>query len=159
MYIRPVGETEAAALMRAKDYTGAKAAYEAALKQRPNSGFGLYGLARVKEAQGDAAGAREAYVAFLKAWASADAGFAGGVARQAGSVGREPGGAVRACGTKRRVCGNSPRTLAGRLLFGYFNLMWAEFFAVILKRVTGYFLSGHGRISAMATRDRSKFFG
>jgi tetratricopeptide (TPR) repeat protein len=73
MYIRPVGETEAAALMRAKDYAGAKAAYEAALKERPNSGFALYGLAQVKEAQGDKAGAREAYAAFLKAWANADA--------------------------------------------------------------------------------------
>ncbi len=73
MYIRPVGETEAAVLMRTKDYAGAKAAYEEALKERPNSGFGLYGLAQVKEAQGDAAGARDAYAAFLKAWANADA--------------------------------------------------------------------------------------
>ena len=73
MYIRPVGETEGAVLLKAKDYTGAKAAYEEALSERPNSGFGLYGLARVKEAQGDAAGAREAYAAFLKAWANADA--------------------------------------------------------------------------------------
>lgn len=72
MYIRPVGETEAVVLMRAKDYAGAKAAYEEALKERPNSGFGLYGLAQVKEVQGDAAGAREAYAAFLKAWANAD---------------------------------------------------------------------------------------
>lgn len=75
MYIRPVGETEAAALLKAKDYEGAKSAYEAALKERPNSGFGLYGLARVKELSGDAAGAREAYGAFLKAWPAADAGL------------------------------------------------------------------------------------
>jgi len=73
MYIRPVGETEAAALLTVKDYEGAKAAYEAALKERPNSGFSLYGLARVKELSGDAAGAREAYGAFLKAWPAADA--------------------------------------------------------------------------------------
>jgi len=71
-YIRPVGENEAAVLMRAKDYAGAKAAYEAALKERPNSGFGLYGLARVAEMQGDAATAREEYAGFLKAWAAAD---------------------------------------------------------------------------------------
>jgi tetratricopeptide (TPR) repeat protein len=71
-YIRPVGENEAAALLRAKDYAGAKAAYESALAERPNSGFGLYGLARVQELQGDAAGARESYQAFLKAWPSAD---------------------------------------------------------------------------------------
>jgi tetratricopeptide (TPR) repeat protein len=72
MYIRPVGETEAAALLKAKDYAGAQSSYEIALAERPNSGFGLYGLARVKELQGDLGGAREAYVAFLKAWAHAD---------------------------------------------------------------------------------------
>jgi tetratricopeptide (TPR) repeat protein len=71
-YIRPVGENEAAVLMRAKDYAGAKDAYEAALKERPNSGFGLYGLARVAEMKGDWAGAREGYAAFLKAWTTAD---------------------------------------------------------------------------------------
>jgi tetratricopeptide (TPR) repeat protein len=74
-YIRPVGETEAAALIAAKDYAGAKTAYEAALKERPNSGFGLYGLARVRELSGDAAGARDEYLAFLKAWPAADAGL------------------------------------------------------------------------------------
>jgi tetratricopeptide (TPR) repeat protein len=75
MYIRPVGETEAAALLGAKDFAAAKAAYEAALAERPNSGFGLYGLARVKELSGDAAGARGGYEAFLKAWPAADAGL------------------------------------------------------------------------------------
>jgi tetratricopeptide (TPR) repeat protein len=70
-YVRPVGETEGAALIAAKDYAGAKTAYEAALVERPNSGFGLYGLALVKEKMGDA-GAREAYQAFLKAWSNAD---------------------------------------------------------------------------------------
>ena len=76
MYIRPVGETQAAALLKAKDYAGAKSAYESALAERPNSGFALYGLARVKEMQGDKAGAHEAYAAFLKAWAHADAELA-----------------------------------------------------------------------------------
>jgi Flp pilus assembly protein TadD len=71
-YIRPVGENEASALIRAKDYAGAKVAYEAALVERPNSGFGLYGLAYVKELSGDEAGAREAYAAFLDAWPTAD---------------------------------------------------------------------------------------
>lgn len=71
-YIRPVAETEAAALLKAKDYKGAEEAYRAALVERPNSGFGLYGLALVKESSGDAAGAREAYQAFLKAWPRAD---------------------------------------------------------------------------------------
>jgi tetratricopeptide (TPR) repeat protein len=73
MYIRPVGETEAAALVKAKDYAGAMAAYELALKERPRSGFGLFGIARVKELSGDAAGARAGYQSFLKAWPAADA--------------------------------------------------------------------------------------
>ncbi|MGA8089364.1 MAG: hypothetical protein WCA10_18975 [Terracidiphilus sp.] len=72
-YIRPVAETEAEALLKAKDYKDAEAAYQAALVERPNSGFGLYGLAMVKEASGDAAGARAAYETFLKAWPRADA--------------------------------------------------------------------------------------
>src|SRR5579872_1591830 len=72
-YIRPVGENEAISLIRAKDYAGARAAYEDALKERPNSGFALYGLARVRELSGDSAGARQAYADFLKAWSAADA--------------------------------------------------------------------------------------
>jgi tetratricopeptide (TPR) repeat protein len=74
-YIRPVAETEALALIKAKDYAGAKTAYEAALVERPNSGFELYGLAHVAELQGDLAGAKVQYAAFLKAWPSADAGL------------------------------------------------------------------------------------
>jgi tetratricopeptide (TPR) repeat protein len=71
-YIRPVSENEAVALIRAKDYPGAKIAYEDALRERPNSGFALYGLAHVRELSGDAAGARSGYEAFLKAWSAAD---------------------------------------------------------------------------------------
>jgi tetratricopeptide (TPR) repeat protein len=76
LYIRPVAETEAVALLKAKDYAGAKAAYEAALVERPDSGFELYGLARVMELSGDASGARAGYQNFLKAWPAADAGLA-----------------------------------------------------------------------------------
>jgi tetratricopeptide (TPR) repeat protein len=72
-YIRPVAETEAAALLKARKYKDARIAYEAALVERPNSGFGLYGLAMVKETSGDATGAREAFATFLKAWPKADA--------------------------------------------------------------------------------------
>ena len=64
IYVRPVEETEAAALLRAEDYPGARTAYDAALVERPRSGFGLYGLARTKELQGDSAGARAGYAAF-----------------------------------------------------------------------------------------------
>jgi tetratricopeptide (TPR) repeat protein len=72
-YIRPVAESEAAALLKARDYKDAQMAYQAALLERPNSGFELYGLALVKESAGDAAGAKEAYATFLKAWPKADA--------------------------------------------------------------------------------------
>ncbi len=71
-YIRPVAETEAEALLRAKDYAGARAAYEDALKERPQSGFELYGIAHADELAGNAAQARSEYAAFLKAWPSAD---------------------------------------------------------------------------------------
>jgi tetratricopeptide (TPR) repeat protein len=71
-YIRPVGETEAAILLQVKDYAGARLAYEAALVERPDSGFGLYGLARVKELSGDMGGAMVGYQTFLQAWPSAD---------------------------------------------------------------------------------------
>jgi tetratricopeptide (TPR) repeat protein len=72
-YIRPVAETEAEALLRAKDYAGARAAYEAALTERPQSGFELYGIANADELAGNTAQARTEYAAFLKSWPSADA--------------------------------------------------------------------------------------
>jgi tetratricopeptide (TPR) repeat protein len=74
-YIRPVAETEAAALLRAKDYAGAKKAYQEALIERPNSGFELYGIARADELAGQMQNAKTEYSAFLKAWPSADPGL------------------------------------------------------------------------------------
>jgi tetratricopeptide (TPR) repeat protein len=71
-YIRPVAETEAEALLRAKDYVGAKAAFQKALDERPNSGFELYGIARADELAGNSTLAQFEYQAFLKAWPSAD---------------------------------------------------------------------------------------
>ncbi len=73
LYIRPVAETEAEALLRAKDYAGAREAYQAALAERPQSGFELYGIARADELAGNAAAAQAEYRVFLKAWPSADA--------------------------------------------------------------------------------------
>jgi tetratricopeptide (TPR) repeat protein len=72
-YIRPVGEAEGFALLQAGDFAGAHRAYAAALAERPNSGFGLYGVARSSEAAGDAATAKVEYATFLKAWKDADA--------------------------------------------------------------------------------------
>ncbi|MEO6806003.1 MAG: hypothetical protein ABI286_08125 [Edaphobacter sp.] len=74
-YIRPVGETEGLALLRAKDYAGAHKSYAAALVERPNSGFPLYGMARSSELAGDATTARAEYAKFVEAWKSSDPGI------------------------------------------------------------------------------------
>jgi tetratricopeptide (TPR) repeat protein len=71
-YIRPVGETEAAAFMAASDWTGAKAAYKDALVERPRSGFPLYGIALASEQAGDITAATTEYTEFLATWKSAD---------------------------------------------------------------------------------------
>jgi len=67
-YIRPVGEAEGSALMRAGDYSDAHKAYEAALVERPRSGFPLFGMARSSEAAGDEATAAKEYAEFAEAW-------------------------------------------------------------------------------------------
>jgi hypothetical protein len=72
-YVRPVGETEAAAYMAASDWAAAKAAYQEALVERPRSGFPLYGIAAASEKAGDAPSATTEYTEFLAAWKSADA--------------------------------------------------------------------------------------
>ena len=71
-YIRPVGEAEGAALMRAGDYSDAHKAYAAALVERPRSGFPLFGLARSSEAAGDEAMAAKEYSEFTDAWKEAN---------------------------------------------------------------------------------------
>jgi tetratricopeptide (TPR) repeat protein len=71
-YIRPVGETEAAAFLAASAWTDAKTAYKDALVERPRSGFPLFGIALSSEHAGDATAASKEYAAFLAAWKSAD---------------------------------------------------------------------------------------
>jgi tetratricopeptide (TPR) repeat protein len=71
-YVRPVGETEAAAFMAASDWSGAKSAYKEALVERPRSGFPLYGIAMASEQAADIAAATAGYADFLAAWKSAD---------------------------------------------------------------------------------------
>jgi tetratricopeptide (TPR) repeat protein len=71
-YIRPVGETEGAAKLATGDWAGAKAAYEQALKERPRSGFALYGIALSSERSGNVAASRNEYADFLTAWKNAD---------------------------------------------------------------------------------------
>jgi hypothetical protein len=72
-YIRPVAETEAAALLTGEDWAGAKAAYQKSLVERPLSGFALYGSALSTELGGDAKVAAVEYTKFLTAWKNADA--------------------------------------------------------------------------------------
>jgi len=72
LYIRPVGETEAAALFAAGDFADAKAAYRQALIERPRSGFPLYGIALCSERMGDFQAAAKEYSDFLDAWRDAD---------------------------------------------------------------------------------------
>jgi tetratricopeptide (TPR) repeat protein len=71
-YIRPVGETAGFVLLQAGDFAGAHEAYAAALKERPKSGFGLYGMARSSEAAGNTVVARGEYARFLEAWKDGD---------------------------------------------------------------------------------------
>jgi tetratricopeptide (TPR) repeat protein len=74
-YIRPVGESEAAAMMTAGKWGEAEAAFQKALVDRPNSGFALYGLAQVKEKKGDSGATTASYRQFLSAWKTADPGL------------------------------------------------------------------------------------
>ncbi|HEY4380952.1 MAG TPA: hypothetical protein VGN01_11440 [Acidobacteriaceae bacterium] len=74
-YIRPVSETRGDALMRAKRYAAAKQAYQAALVDRPNSGFPLYGIAQADVAAGNKSAARADFAALRTAWKNADPGL------------------------------------------------------------------------------------
>ncbi|HTZ59606.1 MAG TPA: hypothetical protein VMB49_15970 [Acidobacteriaceae bacterium] len=71
-YIRPVAETEAVALLTAGRWPEAKAAFDKALVERPNSGFALYGIAETTEKTGNTNAATVAYRQFLSAWKTAD---------------------------------------------------------------------------------------
>jgi tetratricopeptide (TPR) repeat protein len=74
-YIRPVAETQAAAMLSASAWTDAKAAYQKALVERPKSGFPLYGIALSSERAGDAKTASAEYAEFVAAWKDADSGL------------------------------------------------------------------------------------
>jgi len=71
-YIRPVSETRGDALMRAKRYADAKQAYQAALAERPNSGFPLFGIAQADAAAGNKSAAQADFAALLTSWRMAD---------------------------------------------------------------------------------------
>jgi tetratricopeptide (TPR) repeat protein len=71
-YIRPVAETQGAAMLSASAWTDAKAAYQKALLERPKSGFPLFGIALSSERSGDAKAASAEYAEFVGAWKDAD---------------------------------------------------------------------------------------
>jgi tetratricopeptide (TPR) repeat protein len=75
-YIKPVGETEGAAMLAVQKWADAKAAFERALAERPHSGLALYGIAFAREQMGDREAATKVYTEFLTAWRDADAGLA-----------------------------------------------------------------------------------
>ncbi len=72
-YIRPVEETRGDVLLRAKRFDEARSAFTEALRQRPESGFALYGIAQADEGAGRSAETTEDYAHLLQAWAKADA--------------------------------------------------------------------------------------
>jgi tetratricopeptide (TPR) repeat protein len=74
-YIRPVAESEAAAMMTAGKWPDAKAAFQQALVERPKSGFALYGIAQATEKAGDTVATTVAYKEFLSVWKTADPGL------------------------------------------------------------------------------------
>ena len=62
-------------MMTAGKWSEAKAASQAALVERPNSGFALYGIAQATEKMGDTGATTVAYQQFLSAWKTADPGL------------------------------------------------------------------------------------
>ena len=105
-YIRPVGETEGAAMLAAGQWSAAKAAFGRALVERPHSGFALDGIALALEESGDREAAKKAYEEFLTAWKEADSGLPQlaharkyvGASRGAGSRALRAGGRVSRTG-------------------------------------------------------------
>lgn len=71
-YFRPEEESLGYAYLKCKQWDKARDAFNEELRQRPKSGYALYGIAQSYAFAGDAAGATSAYHAFLAAWPHAD---------------------------------------------------------------------------------------
>jgi tetratricopeptide (TPR) repeat protein len=71
-YIRPVGETEGAAMLAIRNWSAATSAYQRALLERPHSGFAIYGLALCAEKSGNSNAALKQYREFVSVWKDAD---------------------------------------------------------------------------------------
>jgi tetratricopeptide (TPR) repeat protein len=72
LYSRPAEESLGYASIRAGHYDDARQAFQQVLEERPESGFGLYGIALAYEKEGNPQKAASAYRAFLDAWKNAD---------------------------------------------------------------------------------------
>jgi len=72
-YFRPEQESLGQAYLKSKQWDKAREAFQAALRQRPNSGHALYGIAQSYALAGDVVAATSAYREFLAAWPHADA--------------------------------------------------------------------------------------
>jgi tetratricopeptide (TPR) repeat protein len=71
-YSRPALEVLGLACIRAGKFDDARTAFQKALKQRPRSGWALYGIALAWDKQGKKPEAVNAYREFLDAWSNAD---------------------------------------------------------------------------------------
>jgi tetratricopeptide (TPR) repeat protein len=71
-YSRPESESLGHALIRAGKYSEAREAFRNELKERPRSGFALYGIALAWDREGNHSEAVNAYREFLDTWRNAD---------------------------------------------------------------------------------------
>ena len=71
-YDYPTHLTLAKAYLRSKQWQKARDTYGELLKDRPNSGFALFGLAQAWEDEGNKSEATKAYQTFLTTWSDAD---------------------------------------------------------------------------------------
>jgi tetratricopeptide (TPR) repeat protein len=72
-FFRPEQESIGDAYLATHQWDKAREAFEQALKQRPKSGYALYGIARSYALGGDVPKAAQAYQNFLASWENADA--------------------------------------------------------------------------------------
>jgi tetratricopeptide (TPR) repeat protein len=72
LYTRPSLESLGQAHLRMREWEAARAAFQEALRLRPNSGHALYGIAQSYAMAGNKAEAEKAYRVFLQSWREAD---------------------------------------------------------------------------------------
>ena len=70
--VRPIHESIAEVHLANGDWDKARESYRKVISMRNHSGYGLFGIAKAYEMEGDSDNARKAYEIFLESWASAD---------------------------------------------------------------------------------------